>query len=146
MQVHALVVDDSGIMRKMVMRSLMEAKLCNTILFTEAKDGAEGLALFNPETMHVVFADWNMPNMNGLEMVKEIRARHPKHVPVVMITTEGTMQRIDEALNQAGVDSYIIKPFTPDVIRQKLQPLFDKIVQQEQKPEGFFTKLAAKMA
>lgn len=144
MDIHALVVDDSGIMRKMVMRSLQQSELAN-FTFTEAADGVEGLDKFDPEVIDIVFADWNMPNMNGIDMVKKIRAGAENHVPIVMITTEGTMGKVEEAMDDAGVDGYVVKPFTPDILKKKLEPLFAQFG-DGQKSGGFFGKLAAKLA
>ena len=145
MNIHALVVDDSGIMRKMVMRSLREAKLAEFI-FTEAVDGKDALTKFDPEQMDMIFADWNMPNMSGIEMVHAIRGNQKQHVPIVMITTEGTMGKVEEALDRGGVDGYIIKPFTVDILTAKLTPVFEKIDQARQKPKGFFGRMADKLA
>jgi len=145
MDIHALVVDDSGIMRKMVMRSLREAELANFV-FTEAVDGQDGLDKFDPDKMGMVFADWNMPNMSGIDMVREIRRKQKKHVPIVMITTEGTMGKVEEALDTAGVDGYVVKPFTVDTLQKKLTPLFDKLSDAQGKSKGFFGKLADKFA
>lgn len=127
------------------MRSLLEAKLAEFI-FAEAKDGLDALTKFNPETIDIVFADWNMPNMSGIDMVKQMRTLPGRRVPIVMVTTEGTMARLEEALNQGGVDSYIVKPFTTDIIQKKLEPLFDKMAEARQKPQGFFSRLATKVA
>jgi two-component system chemotaxis response regulator CheY len=144
MQINAMVVDDSGIMRKLVMRSLLEAKLADFI-FTEAKDGLDALNLFNAETTQMMFVDWNMPNMSGIDLVRKIRSTQTRHVPIVMITTESTMGKIEEALDQAGADCFIVKPFTPEIVKKKLEPLFDRIAEAEKKPGGFFSKLAAKI-
>ena len=146
MQINALVVDDSGIMRKMVMRSLNEAKLAE-FTFTEAVDGKDALDKFDPKATDMVFVDWNMPNMTGIEMVREIRASQKHHVPIVMITTEGTMAKVEEALDSAGVDSYVVKPFTTEVLVKKLGPLLEKLeAGASKKSKGFFGKLAAKTA
>ena len=145
MELNALVVDDSGIMRKLVMRSLMESRLA-LFTFTEAKDGKDALEKFKPEAVDIIFVDWNMPNMTGIELVMAIRGSQKEHIPIVMITTESTMGKVEEALNLGGVDCYVVKPFTTDVIRQKLEPLFEKMAQARKKPEGFFGKLATKFA
>jgi two-component system, chemotaxis family, chemotaxis protein CheY len=145
MELNALVVDDSGIMRKLVMRSLTESKLA-TFMFTEACDGRDALTKFNPETTDVIFVDWNMPNMTGIELVKTIRQTQKRHVPIVMVTTESTMGKVEEALDQGGVDSYVVKPFTTDIIRQKIEPLFEKIAESRKKDTGFFGKLSTKFA
>jgi two-component system chemotaxis response regulator CheY len=145
MNINALVVDDSGIMRKLVMRSLLEAKLASFI-FTEAKDGLDALNQFNPDTTNMIFLDWNMPNMNGIDLVRKIRTIQKKHVPIVMITTESTMGKVEEALDQAGADSFVVKPFTTEILKKKLEPLFDKLSEQSQKPEGFFSRLVNKVS
>jgi len=144
MNINALVVDDSGIMRKLVMRSLKEAELASFI-FTEAKDGMEGLEKFDPDKTDMMFVDWNMPNMNGIDFIKKVREAQKRYVPAVMITTESTMEKVEEALNEAGVDTFIVKPFTVDVLKSKLEPLFDKIAAAQQNGGGFFSKLANKL-
>lgn len=145
MDLRAMVVDDSGIMRKLVMRSLVESKLAD-FMFTEACDGRDALTKFDPSSIDILFVDWNMPNMSGIELVRAIRSSQKHHVPIVMVTTEGTMGRVEEALDQCGVDSYIVKPFTSDIVRQKLEPLFSQMAEARKKPDGFFGKLAQKYA
>ena len=142
MQIHALVVDDSGIMRKMVMRSLRETELAE-FMFTEAEDGLDALKKFDPKRMNMLFVDWNMPNMTGIELVREIRSSQKQHVPIVMVTTEGTMGKVEEALESGGVDSYVVKPFTVEVLNKKLGPLFEKLAASNEKSKGFFGKLAS---
>src|SRR5262249_21612664 len=108
----ALVVDDSGVMRKMVMKSLTEAKLAD-FEFVEAVDGADALAKFDPNEFHIAFIDWNMPNMTGIDLVRKIRSLEDVvHVGLVMVTSEKTMGKIQEALDEAGADAFISKPFT----------------------------------
>jgi two-component system chemotaxis response regulator CheY len=145
MNIHALVVDDSGIMRKMVMRALREAELAQ-FMFTEASDGLDALGKFDPATMDMIFVDWNMPNRNGIDFVREVQALEQRHVPIVMITTEGTCGKIDEAMGAVRVDKYIAKPFTVEELRKKLEPIFDQIASSRQESKGFFTKLAEKLS
>ncbi len=144
MELNALVVDDSGMMRKMVMRSLRESDLAEFI-FTEAVDGVDALEKFDPDQTQICFVDWNMPNMSGIDFIKKIRASQKRHVPVVMVTTESTVEKVEEALDQAGVDSFIVKPFTTEVLQKKLAPLFEKIAQSQSKKKkgGFFGRIAA---
>jgi two-component system chemotaxis response regulator CheY len=137
-------VDDSGIMRKMVMHSLMQSKLAQFI-FTEASDGQDGLEKFDPKVHQMIFVDWNMPRLSGIDMVRQIRASQKQHVPIVMITTEGTMGKVEEALETGGVDGYVVKPFTVDVLVAKLEPLFDKLSAAQTQSKGFFGKLASKL-
>ncbi len=142
MDIHAMVVDDSGIMRKMVMRSLMQAELAK-FSFTEAGDGVEALEKFDPATIDMLFVDWNMPNMNGIDLIRKIRSTEKSHTPIVMITTESTMGKMDEAMAEVNVDKYIAKPFTPEGLQKRLAPLFDQLADSAKKSKGFFGKLAA---
>ena len=113
-----LVVDDSAMMRKIVVKNVREAGF--EVEFVEASDGKEGLEKFQEGGIDVVLSDWNMPNMDGLTMVKEIRKLDPdKKVPIVMVTTEGSADKVKEAV-LAGANLYLAKPFTPDRLREKL--------------------------
>jgi len=111
--VKVLIVDDSTVMRKIVIKALMEAGHTDIV---EAADGKE--ALSKAGDVDVVFTDWNMPVMDGLTFVKEFRKG--SQVPVVMITTEGGQKEVLEAM-KAGVNDYIVKPFTPSVLISKLE-------------------------
>ncbi|MBN1942054.1 MAG: response regulator [Phycisphaerae bacterium] len=145
MQINAMVIDDSGIMRKMVMRSLSEAKIAE-FTFTEGTDGQDALSKFDPSVHEMIFVDWNMPNMNGLEFVKKIREMTDHHIPVVMITTESTMGKVEEAMEGGAVDTFICKPFTTEVIQKKLEPLFEKLQDAAESGDGFFGALASKFS
>jgi len=110
-----LVVDDSGIMRKIIIRSL---NACGVSDICEAADGRQGLSKFQAESIDIVLTDWNMPEMSGLELLRAIRALGSQ-VPVIMITTEGEKQNVIEAI-QAGVTDYLCKPFEQEDLRSKL--------------------------
>lgn len=110
-----LVVDDSGTMRKIMARAL------NAVGFTElveAADGSEGLHAFLQDTFKLVLTDWNMPNKSGLELARDIRATGST-VPIFMVTTEGEKERVLQAI-QAGITDYLVKPFSADILREKL--------------------------
>jgi two-component system, chemotaxis family, chemotaxis protein CheY len=111
-----LVADDSGTMRKIIIRSLLALGVKDTI---EAKDGDEAVALFKNGGINLVLTDWNMPGKNGLQVTSEIRAQD-KNVPIIMITTEAEKSHVLEAI-QAGVSDYIVKPFETEVLRDKLR-------------------------
>lgn len=111
-----LVADDSSTMRKIILRSLNSVGVKD---ITEASDGSEAVALFEPGKFDMVLTDWNMPGMTGLEVLKAIRAQDQK-IPVIMVTTEAEKSRVLEAI-QAGVTDYLVKPFTPDTLREKLE-------------------------
>lgn len=110
-----LVVDDSGTMRKIVIRALNAAGFADTV---EASDGADALEIFQKSDIGLVLTDWNMPNKSGLDLTKDIRATGSK-VPIFMITTEAEKARVVEAI-QAGITDYLTKPFTQDVLQDKL--------------------------
>lgn len=110
-----LVVDDSEMTRMVAKKTLKSFGIAYVL---EAEDGAKALEIFKQTSVDVVFSDWNMPNMNGLELLIEIR-KLTATVPVIMITTEGSRGKIVEAI-QAGVSDYLVKPFTPATLQEKL--------------------------
>jgi two-component system chemotaxis response regulator CheY len=110
-----LLVDDSSVMRKIIRRLLEEVGVLST---QEAADGVEAMALFNANGFDLVLTDWNMPNMNGLELVQAIRAAGSK-VPIIMITTEAEKARIALAIN-AGASDYMVKPFDKETLSTML--------------------------
>ena len=113
-----LIVDDSSTMRKIISRSLRQAGLAVDEIY-EAGDGIDGLnALAANKSVDLILSDINMPNMDGLEFVKQVRA-NGNNVPIVMITTEGGEEVIKEAISSGASDS-IKKPFTPEQLQEKL--------------------------
>ncbi len=119
-----LVVDDSPTMRRIVINAL---KTFGYGEILEAEDGQEGLSKLQAETVDFVITDWNMPNMTGLELTKAIRSSDAlKHLPILMVTTRGLKQDIVEAL-QARVNNYVVKPFTPQVLREKIDAVLKAV-------------------
>ena len=113
-----LLVDDSTTMRRIQINVL--AKLGSHELL-EACDGVKALEVLEKEgPVDLVITDWNMPNMDGLTLLRAIREKYDK-LPVVMITTEAEKVKIIEAI-KCGVDAYVVKPFTPQVRSEKLEP------------------------
>jgi len=111
-----LLADDSGTMRTILKRCLNKLGVQDVV---EAEDGQQALGHFSQHTFDVVLSDWNMPNMDGLELLKAIRTQNTK-IPVLMITTEAERARVVTAI-QAGVSDYLVKPFTPDALKEKLE-------------------------
>jgi len=117
-----LVVDDSSTMRRIMKVSLGR---CGYTDIEEAENGLEALNQAKTKQYDCVITDWNMPEMDGLELAKNLRKLdNYTKVPIMMVTTEGGKQDIIEALTQ-GVSSYIVKPFTQDVLQQKMQGMFE---------------------
>lgn len=114
-----LVVDDSSTMRRIIRNTLERLGHTDVI---EAEHGVEAWEkLSTDESVKVVITDWNMPEMNGLDLVKKIRAEQKyADMPIIMVTTEGGKAEVITAL-KAGVNNYIVKPFTPQVLKEKLE-------------------------
>ncbi len=113
-----LVVDDSSTMRRIIKNTLQRLGYKDIL---EGEDGVQGWNVLNENTdVGMLITDWNMPEMNGLELVKKVRAdARFKDLPIIMVTTEGGKAEVITAL-KAGVNNYIVKPFTPQVLKEKL--------------------------
>jgi len=119
-----LVVDDFSTMRRIIRNLLKELGYTNV---DEAEDGAMGLSKLKSEKYDFVVSDWNMPNMNGLDMLKAIRADDSlRHLPVLMVTAEAKKENIIAAA-QAGASGYVVKPFTAATLDEKLSKIFEKM-------------------
>ena len=111
-----LVVDDSATMRRILVNSLQRIGYGDCV---EAEDGQQALEKFDP-SIGFVITDWNMPKMSGLDFAKALRAHgNGKTVPILMVTTRSVREDIVAAV-EAGVNSYIVKPFTPQVLKEKI--------------------------
>jgi two-component system chemotaxis response regulator CheY len=114
-----LVVDDSSTMRRIVVNALKTIGYSDVV---EAGDGQEALAKCDG-TIEMVITDWNMPNMGGLDLVKSLRGSpQTAKLPILMVTTRSVKEDILQAV-EAGVSSYILKPFTPQVLKEKLDQI-----------------------
>jgi two-component system chemotaxis response regulator CheY len=110
-----LIVDDSSTMRRIIINTLN--KLGHQDV-AEAGNGKEGLDRLNAGPVDVIITDWNMPEMSGIEFIRTIRSKpDTKNTPVLMVTTNAAKDDIVEAL-KAGVNSYVVKPFTPDTMKE----------------------------
>ena len=119
-----LVVDDFSTMRRIVRNLLKELGFTNV---DEAEDGQVALQKLNSLPFDFVVTDWNMPNMDGLTLLQNIRATPSlKHLPVLMITAEAKKENIIAAA-QAGASGYIVKPFTAATLSEKLVKIFEKM-------------------
>lgn len=117
----ALVVDDSAVMRKVLIGALSRAKITDV---DQATDGIEAVSATEATDYDLVLMDWNMPNMLGIDAVRTIRA-NGKSMPIIMVTTEAEKSRVIDAL-KAGAQNYVIKPFEPAAIVSKIQAVLAK--------------------
>jgi two-component system chemotaxis response regulator CheY len=121
-EIRALIVDDSTVMRKIIERSLRQAGLSFSVVY-EAGSGTEALEVLKTKDVDLILSDINMPSMDGLEFLRQIRAQNlAAGVPVVMITTESSEEHVKEAI-QAGARGYIRKPFTAEQVKERVLPL-----------------------
>ena len=119
-----LIVDDFSTMRRIVRNLLKELGYSNV---DEAEDGAMALSKLRSEQFDFVISDWNMPVMDGLEMLKNIRADAVlSKLPVLMVTAEAKKENIIAAA-QAGASGYVVKPFTAATLDEKLAKIFEKL-------------------
>lgn len=118
-----LVVDDMAAMRKILKTLLAQLGYRNV---DEAEDGKQALEILkqNPNKYGLVITDWNMPNMTGIELVQAIRSDEQlKHLPILMVTAEAKKENVLMAI-KAGVNNYIVKPFTAETLKEKIEKIF----------------------
>jgi two-component system chemotaxis response regulator CheY len=121
-EIQTLIVDDSSVMRKIVERALRQAGLDSMHVY-EAGNGAEGIEILRSSQVDLILSDINMPAMDGLEFLKQIKDQKlAQGVPVVMITTESSEEHVKQAI-AAGARGYIRKPFTPEQVKERVLPL-----------------------
>ncbi len=119
-----ITVDDSSTMRRIIKNTLKRIGYGDEVL--EAADGKEALEILANTDVDLIITDWNMPVMDGLTFVKHIRANKKfDDVPIIMVTTEAAKEDIITAL-KAGVNNYIVKPFTPEVLKDKIDTVLGK--------------------
>lgn len=115
-----LVVDDSPTMRRIIVNTLNRIGYSDMV---EAADGREALSRMKNESFDLIITDWNMPKMDGMTLVKILRRTQGYHdVPILMVTTRSIEEDIVAAI-KAGVNSYVIKPFTPAVLEEKIDKI-----------------------
>jgi two-component system chemotaxis response regulator CheY len=119
-----LVVDDFSTMRRIVKNLLRQLGYDN---LDEAEDGVQAYSKLKNGGYSFVICDWNMPNMDGLELLKRIRHDSElKDLPFLMVTAEAEKDKVIEAL-QAGVNNYIVKPFSGAILKEKMDKIFEKL-------------------
>lgn len=122
-KVKVLVVDDFPTMRRIVKNLLKQLGYEN---IDEAEDGVAALAKLKNGGYGLVVSDWNMPNMEGIDLLRAVRAEPVvKDIPFLMVTAEAEKEKVIEAI-KAGVDNYVVKPFTAEVLKEKLEKIADR--------------------
>ena len=122
--IKVLVADDFATMRKIIRNILKQIGFDNIV---EAEDGQAALQIVKHDRIGLVVTDWNMPNMTGLELLQKIRENpETKTVPVLMVTAEGMKDNVIAAV-KAGVNNYIVKPFTAETLQEKIEQIFKKL-------------------
>jgi len=115
-----LIVDDFATMRKVIRNLLKQGGFENVV---EAEDGVVALKVLKSQTVDFIISDWNMPNMSGLELLKAVRGDEElKDLPFLMVTAEALKDNVVAAV-KAGVSNYIVKPFTAEVLNEKIEKI-----------------------
>lgn len=127
-KIKVLVVDDFSTMRRIVKNILRQLGFED---IEEAEDGAQAYAKLKSGGFGFLVSDWNMPNMDGLELLKKVRSDSElKSLPVLMVTAEAEKHKVIEAI-KAGVNNYIVKPFTAEVMKEKIDKIFEKLEKRD---------------
>lgn len=119
-----LIVDDFSTMRRIIKNLLRDLGFTNT---QEADDGSTALPMLRAGDFDFLVTDWNMPGMTGIDLLKEVRADEKlASLPVLMVTAEAKRDQIVEAA-QSGVNGYVVKPFTAQVLKEKIDKIFERV-------------------
>ncbi|EXF95921.1 chemotaxis protein CheY [Pseudomonas fluorescens HK44] len=119
-----LIVDDFATMRRIIKTLLRDLGFTNTL---EADDGTSALPMLQNGSFDFLITDWNMPGMSGIDLLSYVRADDRiKHLPVLMVTAEAKREQIINAA-QAGVNGYVIKPFTAQVLKGKIEKILERV-------------------
>ncbi|MCY1444924.1 Chemotaxis protein CheY [compost metagenome] len=119
-----LIVDDFSTMRRIIKNLLRDLGFTNT---EEADDGTTALPMLERGNFDFLVTDWNMPGMSGIDLLRKVRAHDTlKTMPVLMVTAEAKRDQIIEAA-QAGVNGYVVKPFTAQVLKEKIEKIFERV-------------------
>ena len=119
-----LIVDDFSTMRRIIKNLLRDLGFTNT---QEADDGSTALPMLKGSDFDFLVTDWNMPGMTGIDLLKAVRADEKlQSLPVLMVTAEAKREQIIEAA-QAGVNGYVVKPFTAQALQEKIEKIFERV-------------------
>jgi two-component system chemotaxis response regulator CheY len=125
-QINAMIVEDSNMTRKMIMKDISATGLAE-FSFTEASDGVEALEKYDAENTDLLLVDMQMPRMDGIQLLKHLREKYPARPPSVMITSESSEDIVKTAIEEAGVDGFLLKPVNTERLGKGLKKLIDSI-------------------
>ncbi|MFW5839966.1 MAG: response regulator, partial [Planctomycetota bacterium] len=131
-KLHALVVDDSVMTRKMIMKSLQETGLAD-FSFTEAEDGLDAIESYKPDSYDLMFVDMNMPRMDGVSFLQKLKELDGNRPPAVMITAEAQQEIVHDAIARADVDAFLLKPVDTARMLKGLSSLVQSIPDRNSK-------------
>lgn len=115
-----LIVDDFSTMRRILKNTLRQLEFNNIV---EADDGSSAIRILESDQIDFIISDWNMPEMTGIELLRQVRSSDDlKGIPFLMVTAEAQQENILQAV-QAGVSNYVVKPFTADTLKQKIEKI-----------------------
>lgn len=140
-KLRALVVDDSRVMRILVMKALQECPIAE-FEFVEAADGEEAIEKLATEQLDIAFVDWNMPKLSGIDFARYVKSLAPdRRIPVIMVSSESSCARIGEAMEEVGVDGYICKPFRADHMLKTLDKVLKSSSSRTARPSSLLGRL-----
>lgn len=140
----AAIVDDSRVARQAIMQALRESGLAS-FTFLEASDGLQALEVLDAERVDILFLDWNLPHLDGPGVMTRMRHnRRTADIPVVMVTSERSLGKVMQAVDESEVDGYVCKPFTAEDVKQRITVVFDDLrrgkprasTRKDKKPSG----------
>ncbi len=135
MSVNILIVDDSLPMRSVIIKTIKSSGF-GAANFFQAGDGKEALKVLKDEWLDLVVTDYNMPDMNGVELITEMKKDEGlSSIPIIVVTTEGSQKKIDEFIEK-GATGYVKKPFTPETIREKLTQILGEMEDEDSFEDG----------
>ncbi len=135
MTANILIVDDSLPMRSVIIKTI-KASGFGAANFYQAADGIKALEVLKDEWMDLVITDYNMPDMNGVELISEMKKKDDmSSIPVIVVTTEGSQKKVQEFIEK-GASGYVKKPFTPEIIREKLIQLLGEMKDEDSFEDG----------
>lgn len=132
MQIHALVINNRDTMRQILIRNLELSRLAE-FTFSEAKNLSDALARIDPAKTDMIFLEWEASSAIVSDFIRRVRTKQRRHIPIVIITTDSALVKLEQEADDGGVDYYAIRPFTAPTLYQKLAPFFQRLATSPQR-------------